>query len=153
MKVTTPGDHPDALIVNKATGELLASAGGTFHGMYFMRLAETYLLRAEAYLGKGDKVNAAKDINKVRERANAKDVDPADVDIDYILDERLRELYLEEPRRMTLNRLGLWYDRVMKYNPGIQATAKPYMNLLPIPFSTIEVNTKAKLTQNPGYAN
>ena len=79
--------------------------GRTMNDRYKMRLSETYLLRAEAYLHKGDKVNAAADINVVRKRAQASPVDPADVDIDYILDERMRELIIEEPRRRTLVRL------------------------------------------------
>ena len=73
---------------------------------YVFRLAETYLLRAEAYLGNGDQVNAAADINMVRTRANAPEIDPSMVNIDYILDERIRELYYEELRLLTLTRLG-----------------------------------------------
>lgn len=45
--------------------------GRTMNDRYKMRLSETYLLRAEAYLHKGDRVNAAADINVVRKRAQA----------------------------------------------------------------------------------
>ena len=72
---------------------------------YMIRIAETYLLRAEAYLGLGDKNNAANDINVLRNRAGAKPVAAGDVDIDYIMDERVRELFGEEQRWITLNRL------------------------------------------------
>ncbi len=72
---------------------------------YMVRIAETYLLRAEAYLGLGDKANAAADINVLRDRAGAKRVSAGDVDIDYIVDERVRELFGEEQRWITLNRL------------------------------------------------
>ncbi|MDH5602591.1 MAG: RagB/SusD family nutrient uptake outer membrane protein, partial [Cyclobacteriaceae bacterium] len=82
--------------------------------IYALRLTETYLLRAEAYLNEGNKTAAAADINIVRSRANAKPALPGDVDIDYILDERLRELIFEEPRRITLGRLGLIYDRTSR---------------------------------------
>ncbi|WP_262714405.1 RagB/SusD family nutrient uptake outer membrane protein [Ginsengibacter hankyongi] len=75
--------------------------------IYAIRLAETYLLRAEAYLDKGDIVNAAADVNVVRARANADPVAPGNVNIAYILDERARELMVEEPRWLTLARLGL----------------------------------------------
>lgn len=153
MKLTTPGDHPADLIKNPETGELYSYAGGTHHGWYYMRLAETYLLRAEAYLGKGDKVNAASDINAVRARAKASLVAPADVDIDYILDERLRELSFEELRRVTLARLNMVYERVQKYSPEIKDRVQPHWDLLPIPISVIEVNTEAELIQNPGYTN
>ncbi len=125
--------------------------GKLYSDFYAMRLAETYLLRAEAYLDNGDKVNAAADINVVRSRANATPVDPSDVDIDYILDERARELVLEEPRRLTLARLGLLYERVQKYNSVAGPTIQEFNNLLPIPQTEIDTNTGAELTQNPGY--
>src|SRR5690606_9521774 len=73
---------------------------------YVFRLAETYLLRAEAYIWKGDQVSAAQDINEIRERALAPSVNPDDVDLNYILDERARELYTEEPRKTVLTRMA-----------------------------------------------
>jgi hypothetical protein len=97
---------------NKDNGLVQSWGGGTFRNWYAIRLAETYLLRAEAYLGKGDKQKAADDINMVRGRAQATPVSAGDVTIHYILDERARELDMEEMRRITLNRLGLLYDRV-----------------------------------------
>jgi len=151
-KITTPGDHPDELYANKETGLLLSNARVTYCDQYYARLAETYLYRAEAYLGKNDKVKAAEDINAVRTRVNATPVDPADVDIDYILDERLRELAYEERRRLTLARLGMIYERTSKYNDYDDGqTIQPYNELYPIPYSEIERNTEAVLEQNPGY--
>src|SRR5690606_29035114 len=119
-----------------------------------MRLAETYLLRAEAYLGIGDKSKAAEDINMVRKRANASMVSPDYVDLDYILDERIRELYGEEMRMITLLRTGKLVERVRKYHdnpllPG--ANIQDYNNLWPIPQSQIDLNTGANFPQNPGY--
>ena len=73
---------------------------------YMIRLAETYLLRAEARLAQGNKKGAADDINELRNRAGAKPCTESDVDIDYILDERIRELFGEEQRWITLNRLS-----------------------------------------------
>ncbi len=73
---------------------------------YMIRIAETYLLRAEAYLAQGNKQKAADDINEVRSRAGAKACAAGDVDIDYILDERIRELFGEEHRWITLSRLS-----------------------------------------------
>ncbi len=116
-----------------------------------MRLAETYLLRAEAYLNLDNKIAAAADINQVRERAGAPLISPEEVDIDFILDERLRELYLEEPRRLTLARLGLVYERTKKYNPYAAPHIQPHHNLYPIPARELRVNTDAELVQNPGY--
>lgn len=117
------------------------------------RLAETYLYRAEAYFKKGDLVNAAADINKLRARANAQPVSPSEVTIDYILDERARELMIEEPRRLTLNRLNLWYDRVVKYSllDITKQTARPFHKFFPIPQAAIDANSGAVLKQNDGY--
>jgi hypothetical protein len=140
-KASSPYGHPQGYDVN----------GRLYTDIYAMRLAETYLLRAEAYLGKGDKVNAASDINVVRTRAKASPVDPAKVDINYILDERARELAGEEPRRLTLSRVGLLYERVVKYNAVSKASIKPHNNLLPIPQNAIDANSGAELKQNPGY--
>jgi starch-binding outer membrane protein, SusD/RagB family len=149
-KVTTPGDHPDGMFQDKAQLLLKASAGGTYADQYMFRLAETYLLRAEAYLGLNQLTNAAADINVVRNRSNASNVLPANVDIEYILDERMRELGSEEKRRITLMRLGKIFDRVKKCNP-YYSDVLPTYNLWPIPASEIERNNGAKLDQNPGY--
>lgn len=105
------------MYANKATFELKAIAGTTYTDQYMFRLAETYLLRAEAYLNLNNKELAAADINEVRGRAHAKPVEASRVDLDYILDERMRELGVEEKRRITLMRTGKLYERVTKHNP------------------------------------
>jgi hypothetical protein len=151
-KTTRWNDFPAEAITNAATGQVNYDPAMN-KDSYLIRLAETYLLRAEAYLGKGDKQNAAIDINTVRSRAHATPVAAADVDMDYILDERLRELCWEEPRVRTLTRTGTLYDRTVRYNPLAATTIKQYHNLYPIPFSEIERNTLAVLEQNPGYTN
>ena len=73
---------------------------------YLIRIAETYLLRAEARLAQGNRSGAADDINVLRERAGARLCTASDVNIDYILDERIRELFGEEDRWITLSRLS-----------------------------------------------
>jgi hypothetical protein len=156
-KATTVFDHPASLYVNPSSNdpvkkyELKASAGGTYADQYMFRLAETYLLRAEAYLGSGNAAAAADDINEVRNRAKATPVSAGDVTIDYILDERMRELGIEEKRMLTLMRLGKLYDRVVQYNPFYGANMEPRFNLWAIPFGEIQKNTGAVLEQNPGY--
>lgn len=125
---------------------------------YIFRLAETYLLRAEAYVWKGEWQKAADDINTIRKRANAQYLyTPTDVERQKtraVLDERARELYYEEPRKVELTRMAIiyartgipcyngktysmdnlsednfWYDRVIEvsdfYNKNIQT---PYGN-------------------------
>lgn len=136
---------------NPFGGILLNGASRLFMQKYMARVAETYLLRAEAYLGKSQLDKAADDINVLRTRANATLATAAEMNIDYILDERLRELYLEEFRAVTLTRLGLLYDRDKRYNPKSGLSIEPYHNLWPIPSTEITQNTGAELKQNDGY--
>ncbi|WP_373524576.1 RagB/SusD family nutrient uptake outer membrane protein [Aquiflexum sp.] len=150
-KVTTPGDHPSGLIIDNDLLLLNTQAGATYRDMYLFRLAETYLLRAEAYLGRGDLANAANDINAVRSRANATPVSPGQVNLDYILDERARELVYEEPRRLHLHRTGTLVERVRKYNAFNSNEIRDYHALWPIPFREIESNKNGDMPQNPGY--
>nr|WP_295863924.1 RagB/SusD family nutrient uptake outer membrane protein [uncultured Chitinophaga sp.] len=138
-------------VTNPFGGLLLNGASRLFMQKYMARLAETYLLRAEAYLGKGDAQKAADDINVVRNRAGATPAAAAEMNIDYLLDERLRELYMEEFRAVTLTRMGKLYDRDKKYNPKSGLTIEPYHNLWPIPATEITQNTGAVLEQNQGY--
>lgn len=127
--------------------------GKTFKDYPVIRLAETYLLRAEAYLQKGDKQKAADDINVVRARAKAKPATAAEMSLDYILDERARELIVEEQRRRTLTRMGKLVERVRKYSirASTRTTIQDKHAFFPIPQSAIDANFSAKLEQNPGY--
>lgn len=126
-------------------------SGQTPNEIIKMRLAETYLLRAEAYFRKGDLVDAANDINIIRKRANANLIASNDVTIDFILDERVRELMGEEPRRRTLARMGELYDRVKRLNPTCATTIQAFNELWPIPQDIIDANTGNIIEQNPGY--
>lgn len=125
----------------------------SFRDVAVMRLAETYLLRAEAYLGMGRKDLAAADINELRKRAHAETMcTEAEVSIDYILDERTRELLTEEFRMLTLCRLGKLYERVVKYNDfKAGKTISEHNNLWAIPQNEIDANTDVKIENNPGY--
>ena len=127
-------------------------ANGFVMEFYAIRLAETYLLRAEAYMKNGNNENAAEDINVVRARSKARPATASEVNIDYILDERARELVGEEFRTMTLCRLGLLYDRTKRF--GYEAsrnTVTEKNNLCPIPQSVIDANSQAEFPNNPGY--
>ena len=125
---------------------------GYVRDFYVIRLPETYFLRAEAYLNKGNLASAAADLNVVRARVKATPVMAGEVTLDYILDERARELYGEEFRMLTLGRLGLIYDRTKRF--GYEASAasvSPNNNLLPIPQTAIDRNVGAQIVNNPGY--
>jgi len=119
-----------------------------------MRLGETYLLQAEAQFRQGKLTEAANSINALRTRANATPVTAAQINLDFILDERARELLAEENRRMTLMRTGTLVTRTLAHNtqtinPVVGINAKNL--LLPIPKSEIDLNKDAVLEQNPGY--
>lgn len=157
------GDFPVEVYKRDASGTPIVSPlGGTimvnasqdmFKDQYLFRLAETYLLRAEAYIVKGDKQKAADDLNVLRDRAKTFQVKASDVNIDFLLDERMRELSSEELRMLTLTRMGKLYERDVKYNEKSGVTIQSYHNLWPIPYSEIERNIYSKMEQNPGYSN
>lgn len=120
--------------------------------IYVFRLAETFLLRAEAYMKLGDKVKAAEDINQVRERAKASLITAENVSIDYILDERARELMGEELRSLTLMRLNKFVEYTKKYGYEMSAkTIEDKNNLYPIPQSVIDANKDYPMENNPGW--
>lgn len=152
-KASVVGQHPSELYHNDQTvpGSLTNAARRTFRDRYVIRLAETYLLRAEAYLGMNNPELAAEDINSVRNRAQAPEVNAADLDLDYLLDERLRELHFESLRLLTLTRMGKLVERARTYNPWVGELYQDHNNLWPIPFNEIEKNIEADLGQNPGY--
>ncbi len=80
---------------------------GGAYDWYIFRLADTYLLRAEAYWWNGQPELAMADINAVRTRAQcAPYADASQIDITTVLAERARELYWEEPRKTELNRIA-----------------------------------------------
>lgn len=125
-----------------------------------MRLGETYLLQAEAQFKQGKLQDAANSINILRQRAfpaypTQGQVQATDINLNFILDERARELIGEENRRMTLMRTGTLVERATRLNsndaqkPITGLTAKNL--LLPIPLNEIQLNKDAVLEQNPGY--
>ncbi len=131
-----------------------------FRDEYAIRLPETILLRAEAYWRLGENQKAADDINTIRQRAQTTYlVAPEDVTLDFILDERARELFIEESRWNTLLRMGgtVAVDRIKEHNywPNLKAqqTLNFDFNLWPIPQAVIDRNKDVVLEQNPGWKN
>lgn len=114
------------------------------------RLAETYLLKAEACIRQNKNQEAADAINTVRRRANATEITASQATMDFLLDERIRELVGEELRRFTLQRTGKHIERVAKYNP-YSAGFDEHNLIWPIPQNVIDSNTGAEFPQNPGY--
>jgi hypothetical protein len=122
-----------------------------FNDQIYLRLGETYLLLAEAQMKLGDLIGAAATINTLRARAKAAAITPAQVTLDFILDERSRELFSEEHRRYTLLRTGTWFARTKLYNIYSGALITQRDTILPIPQSVIDANLTKPMPQNPGY--
>ena len=116
-----------------------------------VRLADTYLLKAEALFKTGNLTGAAETINVIRRRSNASDVSAGDINIDFILDERSRELFNEEYRRYTLLRTGKWYERTKAYNTFGGEKISERDTLFPLPQSVIDANLTNPMPQNPGF--
>lgn len=128
-----------------------ANSRDLYNPIMFLRLAETYLVLAEALHKQGKNAEAAIWINKVRERSNASPISAGDVTIDFILDERSRELITEEHRRHTLIRTGKLVERIQLYNDFAGPTIADAPILFPIPQTVIDANTGRVMAQNPGY--
>ncbi len=123
----------------------------SYKDLTMMRFGETYLLLAEAQLKQSKLAEAATSINVLRTRANAAQVSASDITLDFILDERVRELIGEENRRMTLVRTGKLVDRAKRLNSVQTSSVQAFHQLWPLPQSEIDLNKDAVLTQNPGY--
>ncbi|MBL0269819.1 MAG: RagB/SusD family nutrient uptake outer membrane protein [Chitinophagaceae bacterium] len=131
------------------------------------RFAEVYLIAAEAYYKAGDNINAAAMLNVIRQRAafrktnspaqnataaTAMLITPAQVTLDFILDERSRELFGEWQRWHDLVRTGSLVRRVKEWNPEAGPFIQNYHALRPIPQSQIDrVVEGPPFPQNPGY--
>ena len=121
--------------------------------MVVMRSGEAYLIAAEAYLQASDATSAATLLTTLRSRAGlTTPVTEEEVTIDFILDERARELTGEANRWMDLKRTSKLIERTLLYNPHAALnnalTDKHYLR--PIPQTEID-NTGGSIEQNPGY--
>jgi hypothetical protein len=146
---------------------------GCYQDISYLRLADTYLLYAEALYKQGKNGEAIKWINKVRNRSQAISITEDDLvsgGMDLILDERARELFSEEERRETLIRVSQeggkderdvnnYFKRRTRQLNEIAGRDARGMNeyetpvLFPIPHEFIESNTGRVLENNPGYKN
>ncbi len=124
-----------------------------------MRLAEMYLIAAEAetMMAAGNKARAVDFINVLRRRAAQPGresemlITQANLNLDYILDERGRELCGEHIRWFDLKRTGKLYDYVQRYNPDI-SMVQPYHVNRPIPQQFLDAITNpTAFGQNEGY--
>ncbi|MFH6957033.1 RagB/SusD family nutrient uptake outer membrane protein [Flavobacterium aquidurense] len=120
------------------------------------RLGETYLIAAEAYLKAGNPTTGLDRLNEVRRRAGVANATIGQFNIDYILDERGRELVGEYKRWFDLKRTGTLVDRASAYNYKIKAANFVGVDgklkiLRPIPQTALDLNQNKDFPQNPGY--
>ena len=123
-----------------------------------MRLADAYLMYAEAVLrgGTGSKATAVQYVNAVRRRAytdTSGDINEAQLTLDFILDERARELVWECQRRTDLVRFGKFTggNYIWPWKGGVKTgiATSAHRDVYPIPSSDLGSNTNLK--QNQGY--
>ena len=124
------------------------------------RLADVYLMYAECALrgaGGATENQALSYVNKLRERANANstsaNISASELTLDFLLDERARELHWESHRRQDLIRFGKYtggaYNWAWKGNGSNGVAISGNFKLFPIPTSSLAANPN--LTQNTGY--
>ena len=121
------------------------------------RLADIYLMYAECALrGSGDMSKALGYVNELRDRAfgnNTGRISQSELNLDFILDERSRELYWEAHRRSDLIRFGCFTQKVawtykggtLEGNPNVSSKYNLY------PISDKDLTSNPNLVQNPGY--
>ncbi|WP_031428192.1 RagB/SusD family nutrient uptake outer membrane protein [Flavimarina sp. Hel_I_48] len=166
-------DRPIAIsdVGNTAQGYIIAkysnrtSDGGfgsdrTFTDTDFplFRYADVLLMYAEAHLrgGGGNRATALEYINALRTRAfgnSSGNISDGDLTLNFLIDERSRELYWECVRRQDLIRFGLYsggqYNWSYKGGPQSGTSIPEFRELFPIPDQSLSSNSN--LTQNPGY--
>lgn len=161
--ITDIADRDQGFILEKYSNA--TSTGGfgvdqTFVDTDFplFRLADVYLMYAEAHVrggSGGTDANAVAYINNLRTRANnpQNNLTIADIDLDFIIDERSRELHWEAHRRQDLIRFGLFtggaYNWAWKGNATNGIAIPSSFALYPIPSESLSSNPN--LTQNAGY--
>nr|WKN37316.1 RagB/SusD family nutrient uptake outer membrane protein [Tunicatimonas sp. TK19036] len=145
-----------------------SNSGSSSRDIFLARLGETYLIAAEAYFKMSNQGTAAERINEVRRRAaepgteNEMTIMPDQVDIDFILDERARELAGEYHRWFDLKRTNTLVERTQLHNRSIRQWFNTGINpfegtdgelkiLRPIPAIAIQLNQAENIAQNPGY--
>lgn len=146
---------------NPTDGNILcvnANSNTGYADVTLMRFAEMQLIAAEAAMYLNTDNKGADFINQLRARIvkpgyeTAMRVNAADMDIDFILDERARELAGEWLRWFDLHRTNKLYERVKAHNPEAGANILPHYILRPIPQGFLNTLTNAEeFGQNPGY--
>lgn len=163
IEITDVGNNAQGYIITKysnltSTGEFGSDRTFTDTDFPLFRYADVLLMYAEAHLrgGGGDMNTAVSYVNQLRERAfddASANIMAGDLTLDFLIDERARELYWECHRRQDLIRFGLYTggEYIWSFKGGTQS-GEPIsedLKIFPIPNQSLSSNTN--LTQNPGY--
>lgn len=161
IDITDISDNDSGYIIQKYSNATSTGNFGidqTFVDTDFplFRLADVYLMYAEAHLrgGGGTLTNAVDYVNALRTRANNSNlISSGQLTLDFILDERSRELHWEAHRRQDLIRYNRFtggnYNWAWKGNGSNGIALPAHFNVYPIPTGSMAANPN--LTQNPGY--
>jgi hypothetical protein len=162
-QVYTPSMYQEKqfAVLGKWLDPLRASINEVRGGRDFMitRLGDIYLNVAECLIKQGKAGEAVNYINPVRKRAayaghqNAMEITADQATMDFIMDERARELLGEGHRWTDLKRWGKLVERVKMYNTNGSVNIKDVHNYRPIPQEQIDLvdGGNANFPQNPGY--
>lgn len=163
VNVSSIGNFNDGIAAPKFSNRTSTGAAGS-HPTHVdtdfpvFRLADAYLMYAEAVVrgGGGNRVQALAYVNALRTRAYGDasgNIADAQLTLDFILDERTRELLWEGHRRTDLVRFGKFTggSYIWAWKGGVEAgkSTDPFLNLYPIPANELVANPNLK--QNTGY--
>jgi hypothetical protein len=148
--------YPSTKFRNNAYGQTSTPTGFSGTDFPLFRLADAYLMYAECVVrgaAGGTLADGLNYVNQVRTRSSAAVISANELTLNFILDERARELNLEGHRRTDLIRFGKFtggsYLWPWKGN-AVNGTSIPASyNVFPIPLTALQANPN--LTQNPGY--
>lgn len=165
INIADVGTFTDGYAITKwsnltSTGVKGSDSSGNFADTDFpvFRLGDAYLMYAECVLrgGGGSATTALGYVNALRDRAYGNTtgrISSGDLTLQFILDERGRELYWEGHRRTDLIRFGQFtgsaYIWPWKGNVASGAPTPGFRDIFPIPSNAIGSNQN--LLQNPGY--
>jgi len=153
-------DRDSGYIITKYSNKTSSGAAGSSSEFVdtdfpLFRLADVYLMYAEAFLrgGGGNESEALGYVNDLRDRANASSISSNELTLEFLIDERSRELHWESHRRQDLIRFGLYtggnYNWAWKGNGANGIAIGNHMAVYPLPSESIAANPN--LTQNAGY--
>lgn len=164
LEIADPFTFTDGYAITKyrnldVNGNLGSDPTGQYSDIDFpmFRLGDAYLMYAEIHLrgGGGDAATALSYINLLRQRAygdTSGNITSGQLTLDFLLDERSRELYWECHRRTDLIRFGQFSDQgVWPWKGGVPEgkTTESFRDLYPIPSADVIANPN--IDQNDGY--